>query len=173
MAKNNNYFRVNDKIRAQQVRIVGEGIESGVIELSEALSIAKSKGLDLVEIVPRANPPVCKVTDFQKFLYEKKQKEKELKKSQRKNAVKVKELRFTYNTGDHDFNFKLKHAKNFLERGDRVKALVFFSGREIQFQDQGKFLLLKFVDELKEFGKIEQLPKLEGKRMWVIINPKK
>lgn len=173
MGKYKEFFRVNDRIKADKVRIVGDGIESRVVSLNEAIDIANKMDLDLVEIVPKANPPVCRITDFQKFLYERKQKDKEMKKIQRKNSVKTKEIRFTYNTGDHDFNFKLNHAKNFLSRGDRVKAYVFFSGRELQFVEQGKLLLLRFVDELSEYGKIEQMPKLDGRRLWVMIFPKK
>lgn len=169
----NNMYKVNNQITSQKVRITGDGIKCEIVDLLKALNIAKSKNLDLVEIVPKANPPVCKVIDFKKFLYNKKQKEKENEKNQRKNKSKLKELRFTYNTGEHDFNFKLKHAKNFLENGDKVKANVFFSGREIQFKEQGKLLLLRFIESLKDYGKIEQLPKLENKKMWVIINPKK
>jgi len=173
MNKKDSYIKVNEKIRSPKVRIVGDGIESRVVNISEALQIAADKNLDLVEIVSTSNPPVCKVTDFGKFLYEKKQKEKEMEKNQRKSVMKTKEVRFTYNTGDHDFNFKLNHAKKFLGDGDKVKAYVMFSGREIKFVDQGQVLLLKFVKELTELGKIEQLPKLENKRLWVIINPHK
>lgn len=166
-------YNINKQIRAPKVRITGENIESKIVDIKEALNIALSKGLDLVEIVPNSNPPVCKIIDFKKFLYEKKQKDKEMQKSQRKNAAKIKEIRLTYNTGEHDFNFKLKHAINFLEKGDKVKATIFFSGREITFKEQGELLLLKFVDELKDIGKPENLPKLENKRMWIIIYPNK
>jgi len=168
---NKNFFRVNEKIKSPKVRITGKDIESQIVDISEALKIATDMKLDLVEIVPNANPPVCKIIEFQKFIYEKKQKERENKKSQKK--TKVKEIRFTYNTGDHDFNFKLKHAINFLEKGDKVKTTVWFHGREIQFADQGELLILRFVDALKEYGKIESMPKLENKRMSVTINPKK
>jgi translation initiation factor IF-3 len=167
------YFRINEKIKSPKVRLVGDGIKSKIVDLREALDIAGEKNLDLVEIVPKSKPPVCKVVDFNKFLYERKQKEKEQEKMNRKNAVKVKDLRFTYNTGDHDFNFKLNHAKDFLEKGNKVKAFVYFSGREIHFQDQAKVLLLRFVEKLKDYGKIEQLPKFENKKMWVMINPSK
>jgi len=168
---NKDYFRINEKIKSPEVRITGKDVESRVVKLSEALDIANIMKLDLVEIVPNANPPVCKIIEFQKFLYEKKQKERENKKNQKK--IKVKEIRFTYNTGDHDFNFKLRHAINFLEKGDKVKTTVRFSGREIQFVDQGELLLLRFVDKLKDYGKIEEMPKLVNKRMSVTINPKK
>ena len=171
--KNNDFFRVNNKIRSKEVRIVGDGVDSRIVNIDDALSIAHDMDMDLVEIVPHANPPVCKIMDFQKFIYERKQKDKELKKLQRKNTVKVKEIRLTYNTGEHDFNFKLNHAKNFLTKGNRVKAYVFFSGRELQFVEQGKLLLLKFVDDLSDYGKIEQMPKLENRRLWVMILPKK
>jgi translation initiation factor IF-3 len=165
-------YNINKQIRSPKVRITGDDIESKIVDIKEALNIAHSKNLDLVEIVPNSNPPVCKIIDFKKFLYEKKLKEKEMEKSQRKNASKIKEIRLTYNTGEHDLNFKLKHAINFLEKGDKVKATIFFSGREITFKEQGELLLLKFVDELKEIGKPENLPKLENKKMWIIISPK-
>jgi len=165
------FYRINDKIRSPEVRITGTDIESRVVNLSDALNIANDMKLDLVEIVPNAKPPVCKIIEFQKFIYEKKQKDKEMKKNQKK--VKVKEIRFTYNTGEHDFQFKLKHAINFLEKEDKVKATVWFKGRQIQFSDQGELLLLRFVDELKNYGKIETMPKLENKRMSVTIYPKK
>lgn len=171
--KETHKYKINNRIKSPTVRITGDGIESRIVSLSEALGIAEDMNLDLVEIVPNAKPPVCKVIDFQKFLYDKKQKEKEQEKNQRKNASKIKELRFTYNTGDHDFKFKLNHAINFLEKGDKVKATVWFRGREIQFVEQGELLLLKFIDQLSEYGKIESMPKLENKRMSVIIIPKK
>jgi len=167
------FFKVNNKITSPEVRITGDNIESKVVKLSEALQIANNMKLDLVEIVPNSKPPVCKIVDFQKFIYEKKQKDKDMKKNQKKHAMKIKELRFTYNTGEHDYKFKLKHAINFLERGDKVKGVVFFSGREIQFIDHGELLLLRFVDDLKDYGKIESMPKLDGKRLSVIITPKK
>jgi len=171
MVKNKEFFRINNKIKSPEVRITGDGIENRVVDLSEALDIASNMKMDLVEIVPNAKPPVVKVVEFQKFIYERKQKEKENKKSQKK--TKVKEIRFTYNTGDHDFQFKLKHAINFLEKGDKVKAIVWFKGREIVFADQGELLLLRFVNDLKDYGKIETMPKLENKRMSIIITPKK
>lgn len=163
--------RINKQIRANEVRIVGDGIESRVVKLYEALKISENMDLDLVEINPDVNPPICKIVDYGKLLYERKQKEKLQKQNSKK--IKVKELRFTYNTGEHDFNFKLKHATEFLKEGDKVKAFVFFSGRENNYVEMGNLLLLKFVDALSEFGKPEALPKMEGKRLWVMINPKK
>lgn len=153
------------------VRLVGENIETGIVSLREALAVAEEQGLDLVEISPTANPPVCKVVDYRKFLYDKKKKLKE----QKANATKivVKELRLSPNTDDHDFNFKLKHAINFLQEGSKVKVDVFFRGRSIVYKEQGEIILLRFANELAEYGKVESLPKLEGKRMIMIIAPKK
>ncbi len=154
------------------VRVVGDNVtEPGVYPLREALSIADSLGLDLVEISPNADPPVCKVIDYSKFLYQQKKKQKEMK----AKAVKVvvKEIRFGPQTDEHDFQFKLRHAQKFLSEGAKVKAFVFFKGRSILFKEQGEILLLRFATELEEFGKVEQLPKLEGKRMTMFISPKK
>jgi translation initiation factor IF-3 len=153
------------------VRVVGENVENGIYPLREAQQLAEDAGLDLVEIASQADPPVCKVIDYKKFLYEQKRKQKEIK----ANATKVivKEIRFGPQTDDHDFQFKLNHAKNFLEEGAKVKAYVFFKGRSILFADQGEMLLLKFAQELEEYGKVENLPKLEGKRMTMMIGPKK
>ena len=141
------------------------------MNLPDALKLAESLELDLVEISPNANPPVCKVIDYQKFLYQQKKKQKELKAKATK--VIIKEIRFGPNTDEHDFNFKLRHAQNFLDEGCKVRAYVFFKGRSILFKEQGEILLLKFAQELEEFGKVEQLPKLEGKRMTIFISPKK
>lgn len=136
-----------------------------------ALKKAAQMELDLVEISPSAKPPVCKIIDYKKFLFEQKKRKKELKSKQSK--VTIKEIRMGPNTEDHDFNFKLKHAQAFLKEGSKVKAYVFFKGRSIVFKDRGKILLLKFAQELEEFGTLEQMPKLEGKKMIMIINPKK
>ena len=173
MRKNTSYFKINEQITYPRVRIVGEGIESKVVTIKEALSIAEKMELDLIDITNNNGLPLVKVADYEKFLYEKKKKEKELEKNNRKSAIKTKEIRFTYNTDTHDFNFKLKNAKEFLKDGMQVKATVFFSGREITFKDQGQILLLKFVKELEDVGKITFMPKLEGKRMYIVINPKK
>jgi len=153
------------------VRLVGENIEPGVYSLSEALSIAEDQEMDLVEISPNANPPVCKVVDFQKFIYQQKKKQKELKAKQ--TLVVVKEIRFGPNIDDHDFNFKLEHAKKFLQDGAKVKCYVFFKGRAIVYKDQGQITLLKFAEALEEFGKVEKLPVLEGKKMIMYIAPTK
>lgn len=153
------------------VRVVGENIQMGIYPLREALNMADDLGLDLVEISPSANPPVCKVVDYKKFLYEQKKKQKEIKAKSAK--VVVKEIRLGPNTDDHDFNFKLKHAIKFLQEGAKVKVDVFFRGRSIIYKEQGEIILLKFAQELVEYGKPEQLPKLEGKRMIMIISPKK
>ncbi len=154
------------------VRVVGDNVtEPGVYPLREALSIADSLGLDLVEISPNADPPVCKVIDYSKFLYQQKKKQKEMK----AKAVKVvvKEIRFGPQTDEHDFQFKLRHAQKFLSEGAKVKAFVFFKGRSILFKEQGEILLLRFATELEDYGKVEQMPKLEGKRMTMFISPKK
>ena len=162
--------KINERITAREVRLVGEG-EAQVLETRKALDLAKEADLDLVEISPNANPPVCKIMDYKKFLYEQKKKQKELKSKQTK--VQIKEIRFGPNTDDHDFNFKLNHAKKFLEEGSKVKAYVFFKGRTIVFKDRGEILLLSFVQELEDHGVLEQMPKLEGKKMIIMINPKK
>ncbi len=163
--------RINERIRVPKIRLVGEGREPQVIATSEALKLAQEEGLDLVEISPNAEPPVCKIMDYKKFLYNQKKKQKELKAKQSK--VVVKEIRFGPNTDDHDFNFKLEHAKKFLKEGAKVKAFVFFRGRAIVFKDRGEILLLRFAQELAELGTLEQMPKLEGKRMTIMLNPKK
>lgn len=153
-----------------EVRIVGDNIESRVVSIAEALQLAQAEELDLVEISPKAEPPVCRIIDYQKFLYQQKRKAKELK--ARATKVVVKEIRFGPNTDDHDYNFKLKHAQNFLQEGAKVKAYVFFRGREIVFKDQGEILLLRFAQDLEELAKVEQMPRLEGKRMILILAPK-
>lgn len=151
--------------------MVGENIQTGIYNIREALRIAEELELDLVEISPTANPPVCKVVDYKKFLYEKKKKQKEIKANSAK--IVIKEIRLSPNIDDHDFNFKLKHAIKFLEEGSKVKVDVFFKGRSIIYKEQGEYVLLKFAADLEEFGKVEQLPKLEGKRMMMVIAPKK
>ena len=163
--------RINEKIMAREIRLIMDGAEPIVISTAEAMKMAEEQDVDLVEISPNANPPVCKLMDYRKFLYNQKRKEKELKAKQSK--VELKEIRFGPNTDEHDFNFKLAHARKFLEQGNKLKAYVFFRGRTIVFKDRGEILLLKFVTELEDFGTVEQLPKLEGKRMIIMINPKK
>lgn len=153
------------------VRVIVESDDKGIMSLKQALDIADSMGLDLVEIAPTVQPPVCKVIDYSKFLYEKKKKQKEIKAKAAK--VVIKEIRLSPNTDDHDFNFKLKHAVKFLQDGCKVKVDVFFKGRSIIYKEKGEIILLKFADELSEFGKVESLPKLEGKRMLMMISPKK
>lgn len=162
---------MNERIRAPKVRVVGDGIESEVLSIAAALKLAEEKGLDLVEISPNAEPPVCKIIDYKKFLYEQKRKQKEIKAKATK--VIIKEIRFGPQTDDHDFNFKLNHAKKFLADGAKVKAYVFFKGRSIVFKEQGEVLLLKFAQELEEYGKVESLPQLEGKKMIMLVGPKK
>jgi translation initiation factor IF-3 len=163
-------FRINQFIKASRLRLVGDNVEAGVFSLDEALEIARSQDLDLVEISPNADPPVCKIIDYNKFLYEKKKKEKEIK--SKASKVVVKEIRFTPNTDDHDFDFKSNHAEKFLKEGHKVKAYVQFRGRNIVFKDRGELLLLKFAERLAELGSLEQMPKLEGRRMFVLIQPK-
>jgi translation initiation factor IF-3 len=153
------------------VRLVGENVNQDIYSIREALSIANNLDLDLVEISPTANPPVCRVMDYKKFLYEQKKKQKEIKAKSAK--IVIKEIRLGPNTDDHDFDFKLKHAIKFLEDGAKVKVDVFFRGRSIVYKDQGELMLLKFAQELEEYGKVEQLPKLEGKRMIMMVAPKK
>lgn len=165
------YYRVNEQIRSREVRIVGDDIESSVMPTHKALQMAEQRGVDLVEISPNAVPPVCRLIDYSKFLYQQKKRQKELKAKQVK--IEVKEIRFGPQTDDHDYNFKLKHAKEFLSEGDKVKAYVFFRGRSILFKEQGEVLLLRFANDLEEYGKVEQMPVLEGKRMIIFIAPKK
>lgn len=154
-----------------EVRLVGENVEPGIYKFKEALRIADEQELDLVEISPSAVPPVCKIIDYSKFLYQLKKKEKEQKAKVAK--IVIKEIRFGPHTDDHDYDFKLKHAINFLEEGSKLKAYVFFKGRSILFKEQGEVLLLRFANDLEEYGKVEQLPLLEGKRMIIMISPKK
>ena len=163
-------YKVNDKITAYQVRVVGENVKVDVYPTSQAIKLAQEQGLDLVEISPNADPPVCKIIDYSKFKYEQKKKQKEIKAKAQKTVIK--EIRFGPNTDEHDYNFKLKHAIKFLEEGAKVKAFVHFAGRSIVFKDRGEILLLKFAQALEEYGKVEQLPKLEGKRMFLIMSSK-
>jgi len=163
--------KINNRITAKVVRVVGDDIETEVLSIQDALRLADKMELDLVEISPNADPPVCKIIDYQKFLYQQKKKHKEIK--AKASKVVVKEIRFGPNTDDHDYNFKLKHAMRFLEEGAKVRAYVFFKGRSILFKEQGEVLLLRFANDLEEYGKVEQLPRLEGKRMIVSFAPKK
>lgn len=164
-------FRINEQIRVPKVRVVGENIDNpGVYSTAEAIKMAHDLELDLVEISPQADPPVCRIIDLQKFLYQQKRKQREMK----ANSVKVivKEIRFGPQTDDHDYQFKLKHAEKFLQEGAKVKAFVFFKGRSILFKEQGEILLLRLANDLEEIGKVEQLPQLEGKRMTITLTPK-
>lgn len=175
-------FRINENIRIPNIRLVGDNldklseivgktIEPGIYKTHEAQRWAEKMDLDLVEISPKASPPVCKIIDYKKFLYDKRKREKELKSKTQKTVIK--EIRFGPNTDDHDFEFKTKHAKSFLEEGSKVKAYVHFKGRSIVYKDRGELLLLRFLKELEDYGAAEALPKLEGKRMIVIVSPKK
>jgi len=165
-----NQYRVNEQIRVREVRIVGEG-GSTVVPTRQALDMAREQGVDLVEISPNANPPVCRLIDYSKFLYQQKKRQKEMKAKQVK--VEVKEIRFGPQTDEHDYQFKLKHAKEFLEEGNKVRAYVFFRGRSILFKEQGEVLLLRFANDLEEVGKVEGMPSLEGKKMFLYLAPKK
>jgi len=164
-------YRTNEAIRVKEVRLVGDNVEQGVYTIQQALRIANDQELDLVEISPNVNPPVCRVVDYQKFIFQLKKKQKEQKAKSVK--VVVKEIRFGPQTDDHDYNFKLKHAKGFLSEGSKVKAYVFFRGRSILFKDQGEVLLLRFANDLEDYGRVESMPVLEGKRMTIMIAPKK
>jgi len=163
-------YRINDQIRVREVRIVGDN-GSTVVPTRDALNMAREEGVDLVEISPNANPPVCRLIDYSKFLYQQKKRQKEMKAKQVK--VEVKEIRFGPQTDEHDYQFKLKHAKEFLEEGNKVRAYVFFRGRSILFKEQGEVLLLRFANDLEEVGKVEGMPSLEGKKMFLYLAPKK
>ncbi|MBE6322547.1 MAG: translation initiation factor IF-3 [Paludibacteraceae bacterium] len=163
--------RINENIVAKEVRLVGENVEQGVYPISQAIDIADRQGLDLVEISPNAVPPVCKVVDYQKFLYQQKKREKEMKK--KSTTVVVKEIRFGPQTDEHDYNFKLKHAQEFIKQGCKIRAYVFFKGRSILFKEQGEILLLRLANDLEEVAKVESMPELEGKKMSVMLSPKK
>jgi len=163
--------RINEKIKGlKEVRLVGDNVEQGVVSYDEAIRLADQLELDLVEISPNAEPPVCRIVDYQKFLYQLKKREKEAK--AKTSKVVLKEIRFGPQTDDHDYNFKLKHAIGFLKEGCKLKAYVFFKGRSILFKEQGEILLLRFANELEEYAKVDQLPKLEGKRMIIMMSPK-
>ena len=164
-------YRVNEQIHVREVRVVGDDIESAVMSTREAIQLAEEKGLDLVEISPNSATPVCRIIDYSKFLYQQKKRQKEMKAKQVK--IEVKEIRFGPQTDDHDYNFKLKYAKEFLSEGNKVKAYVFFKGRSILFKEQGEVLLLRFANDLEDYGKVEQMPVLEGKRMTIFLAPKK
>ena len=168
--KMKNQYRVNEQIRAREVRIVSDDGAS-VMSTRDALDLAREQGVDLVEISPNAQPPVCRIIDYSKFLYQQKKRQKEMKQKQVKQEVK--EIRFGPQTDEHDYQFKLKHAIEFLEDGNKVRAYVFFRGRSILFKEQGEVLLLRFANDLEEYGKVEQLPKLEGKKMFLYVAPKK
>ena len=165
-----NQYRVNGQIHAREVRVVGDG-GTEVVPTRRALDMARQQGLDLVEISPNAEPPVCRIIDYSKFIYQQKKRQKEMKQKQVK--VEVKEIRFGPQTDDHDYQFKLKHAQEFLQEGNKVRAYVFFRGRSILFKEQGEVLLLRFANDLEEYAKVEQMPKLEGKKMFLFLAPKK
>ena len=168
--KMTNQYRVNEQIRAREVRVVSDG-GAEVMPTRQALELARQQGVDLVEISPNAQPPVCRIIDYSKFLYQQKKHQKEMKQKQAK--VDIKEIRFGPQTDEHDYQFKLKHAKEFLNGGNKVRAYVFFRGRSILFKEQGEVLLLRFANDLEEYAKVEQLPKLDGKKMFLYLTPKK
>jgi translation initiation factor IF-3 len=163
-------YKINNKILARQIRLVGENVETGIYSTEDALRMAREQNLDLVEISPKAEPPVCRIVDYSKFKYDLKKKQREMKAKTQK--VVTKEIRFGPNTDDHDFEFKVKHAHSFREGGAKVKAYVHFVGRTIVFKERGEVLLLKFAQALEDVAKVEQLPKLEGKRMFLFLTPK-
>ncbi|MBO7544883.1 MAG: translation initiation factor IF-3 [Bacteroidales bacterium] len=170
--KDDNELRTNREITAPEVRLVGENVaEQGIYPLSKALAMAEALELDLVEISAKAEPPVCKILDYQKYLYQQRKKAKEMK--QNASKVVIKEIRFGPNTDEHDFQFKLRHAQGFLQEGSKVKATIFFRGRSIQFAEQGEKQLLRFAVELEEYGRAENMPVLEGKRMTMMLAPVK
>ena len=173
MNKNKVFHRINDGIRSPQIRIVGDGIESKVCSVQEAMKIAEPLDVDVVEINPNVSPPICKLIRYDKFLYEEKRKAKEIEKKNREQRVDVKEIGLGPNTDTHDIEFKIKHAINFLERGDKVKIVMKFSGREMVYRDRGERLMLEFIQKLEDYGIAENLPKMEGKRMFVTIKQKK
>lgn len=163
-------YRINEEITAREVRVVGDGFEPLILPIDKAIALANEKNLDLVEISPQANPPVCRIMDYSKFLFERRKKEKEIKAKTFQMVVKV--IRLGFNIDEHDFNFKLKHAQRFLEEGNKVRVEIIYKGRTIVYKEQGEFQLLKFADALSDIAKVEQLPKLQGKEMSMILAPK-
>ncbi|MDE6341746.1 MAG: translation initiation factor IF-3 [Muribaculaceae bacterium] len=170
-ANNKDQHTINERIRAREVRLVGDNVEPGIYPIDKARRLAEQMELDLVEITAQADPPVCRIIDYQKFLYQQKKRQKEQKAKAAK--VVVKEIRFGPQTDDHDYNFKLKHAIGFLKEGSKVKAYVFFRGRSILFKEQGEVLLLRFANDLEDYGRLESMPVLEGKRMTIMMAPLK
>ena len=167
------FFRTNNQIRSTEVRLVGDNVEVGVYDIRDALRKADEMELDLIEISSSATPPVCKIMDYSKFLYDQKKKAKEQEKRNKENMMELKELRFGPNTDEHDFEFKKRHAQKFLQDGDKVRAFVFFKGREIKYKEKGEIMLLRLATELSEFGIVESLPQLEGNKLILILRPKK
>lgn len=166
-------FKINNRIRANEIRIVGDNVNTGIYTVVEGIELAEELGVDLVEVSPNCDPPICKLIDYQKFLYDRKKKQKEAEKKQKQNSQEIKELRFGPNTDDHDFDFKCRHAEEFIKDNNKVKTCVFFKGREIQFKSQGEAILLRFAERLNDISEIESFPKLEGKRMYMVLRPKK
>ena len=167
------FYRTNNQIQSQEVRVVGDNVEGGIMDLEDALTLSNQLDLDLIEINQGSTPSICKIMDYQKFLYDEAKRQREQEKRSRDSRMDVKEIRFGPNTGEHDFEFKKRHIINLLQNGDKVKVFVFFKGREIRFKEQGELLLLKLVNDLEEYGSAESLPKLEGKRLIIFIKPLK
>lgn len=166
-------FRINEEIKTREVRLVGDNVEVGIYTINEALDISDRLGLDLVEINSKQNPPICKIMDYKKFLFDTKKKQKELDKKNKQSMVEIKELRFRPNIDDHDFEFKKNHAKNFINDGNKVKGVVMFRGREITFKEQGEIVLLRLADDLSDIATVENLPKFEGNKLIIMLKPKK
>jgi translation initiation factor IF-3 len=167
------FNKINGQIRSKDVRLVGDNVDVGIYDISEAINLSNDLNLDLIEINPKANPPICKLMEYKKFLYEEKQRIKNQEKKNRENRVEVKEMRFGPNTDEHDFNFKKNHIEKFIKNGDKVKSYVFFKGREIQHKDKGEIMLLKLADDLSDICLVESLPKLQGNKMIMVLKPKK
>lgn len=165
--------KINEQIKYNEVRLTGDNVDNNIYTIQEAINIAEQQNLDLVLISTKANPPVCKIVDYNKYLYEQKKRKKEQEKKSKQNQANLKEIRFRPNTDEHDFNFKKRHAENFLKKGDRLKAIVFFKGREMQHKDKGEILLLNLAEQLDEAGIAESMPKMEGNRMTLFFKPKK
>lgn len=166
-------FRINEEIKTKEVRLVGDNIEVGVYSLGEALDISSKMGLDLIEINSKQNPPICKIMDYKKYLFDTRKKQKEIDKKNKQSAVEVKELRFRPNIDEHDFEFKKNHARNFLKEGNKVKGIVMFKGREISFKQKGEVVLLRLADDLSDVATVENLPTFEGNKMVIMLRPKK
>ena len=166
-------YRINNEIRCDQVRLVGDNVDPNIYDIRTAIRIANEQGLDLIEINPKSEPPICKIEDYNKFLYNQKKKQKDIEKNNKANKMNLKEMRFTPNTDEHDYEFKKNHIKKFLNDGDKVKIYVFFKGREIKYADKGQIILLKLADDLSDICLVERMPILDGNKMFMYLKPKK